>query len=325
MISTTLQNLTEYQTIQSPQEPTVPTKVPSYSLWRRQMTSKQERSENYPHPFGSSASYYTSDSAKALIYQQDNGQSSYRLDNIVRDSEHNYKSEKTTIKRKTVSTTISNSISGRPQLARKSSHRKSTKRRNKVVAGGAASKNLNDSNVSIKSSLKKQSSHGVESGHMVTQKVSMAQVTRQVSIKRRKSMRRKHSEYKSGANKRQTGPTSSRGSYYTSKELSSIDEKDRESHSAASNTNKSKTSSTLKSCRSMSEFETLPPPTKCQENSKGNDLTNKLSSILTNGNSSRTTRRSKPKHLHEEYKEHTEDGLFINKEMFNRDKEYEES
>ena len=43
-------------------------KVPSYSLWRRQIISKHERTDEYPTPFGSSASYNTSDAAKALIY-----------------------------------------------------------------------------------------------------------------------------------------------------------------------------------------------------------------------------------------------------------------
>ena len=39
----------------------ISSKLPAYSIWRRQMTSsRQEKGEDYPRPFGSSASYYTS-------------------------------------------------------------------------------------------------------------------------------------------------------------------------------------------------------------------------------------------------------------------------
>ena len=288
-------------------------KVPSYSLWRRQIISKHERTDDYPTPFGSSASYYTSDAAKALIFDQDGDQSSYRLN----------KSEKTTIKRKTVSTTVSNSIGARTSLTRKSSHRKSTKRRPRVVTTGTAIKNFVDSSIPIKSSLKKQSSYGIENGHIVTQKVSMAQVTRQVSIRRRKSMKRN----KLVSNKKLNVSTGNKiQQYYSNKELDCIEGRDRFSQTTAS-TNKSKSSSTLKSCRDMSEFETLPPPSKYLENSKHNSGTYK--SVLTNEHNSRASsksRRSKPKHLDEGSLNHTEDGLFVNRIMLNqRDKEYEDA
>ena len=303
------------------QDPSLSSKVPSYSLWRHQVTTRQERTDNYPSPFGSSPSYYTSDSAKALVYEQGLNQDTYRFDNMVRESERNHKSEKTTIKRKTVSASISNPISGRPSLTRKSSHRKSMKRRVNATGGGIASKIPNDIGVPIKSSLKKQSSDGIETGNLVTQKVSMALVTRQVSIRRRKSIRRK----KSSSSKRQHGLVNNRGQLCSSKDLDSIDERHNEQH-AVINTKRSNTSSTLKSCRSMSEFETLPA--KYHEGSKGKNMTTKLSSILTNGSNSKgssKSRRSKPKMLDEKYHEnHTENGLFINKGMFNRDKEYEE-
>ena len=287
-------------------------KVPSYSLWRRQIISKHERTDEYPTPFGSSASYYTSDAAKALIYDQDEDQTSYRFN----------KSEKTTIKRKTVSATVSNSIGARTSLTRKSSHRKSTKRRPRVVTTGTTIKNFVDSNIPIKSSLKKQSSYGIENGHIVTQKVSMAQVTRQVSIRRRKSMKRN----KLVSNKKlNVSPGNKIQQYYSNKELDCIDGRDRFSQTATS-TNKSKSSSTLKSCRDMSEFETLPPPSKYLENSKHNSGTNK--SALTNEHNSRASsksRRTKPKHLDEGFLNHTEDGLFVNRDMLNhRDEEYED-
>ena len=68
---------------------------------------------------------------------------------------------------------------------------------------------------------------------------------------------------------------------------------------------------------------------ECLEHSKHDSGTSKLSSILTNGHNSRASsknRRSKPKHLDEQFQNHTdEDGLFVNKDMFHpRDKEYEE-
>ena len=288
-------------------------KVPSYSLWRRQIIAKHERTDEYPTPFGSSASYYTSDAAKALIYDQDENHSSYRFN----------KSEKTSIKRKTVSTTISNAVGVRTSLTRKSSHRKSTKRRPRVATGGTAIRNYVESSLPIKSSLKKLSSHGIENGQVVTQKVSMAQVTRQVSIRRRKSMKRN----KLVSNKKLTGSSGNKPQkYYSSQELDDIDARDKTAQSAT-NTTKSKSSSTLKSCRDMSEFETLPPPSKYLENSKHTSGTNK--SILTNGHNSRASsknRRSKPKHLDEGFQNHTEDGLFVNRDMLKqRDEEYDES
>ena len=191
-----------------------------------------------------------------------------------------------------------------------------------MVTTGTTIKNFVDSNIPIKSSLKKQSSYGIENGHIVTQKVSMAQVTRQVSIRRRKSMKRN----KLVSNKKLNVSTGNKTQqYYSNKEIDCIEGRDRFSQTATS-TNKSKSSSTLKSCRDMSEFETLPPPSKYLENSKHNSGTNE--SVLTNEHNSRASsksRRTKPKHLDEGFLNHTEDGLFVNRDMLNhRDEEYED-
>ena len=305
----------------------ISSKLPAYSIWRRQTISRQEKSEDYPRPFGSSASYYTSDSARALIYHHSGNQGSHRLHNGDRDSVDTLRPENATVKRKSISTTVSNSLSGRTSLARKASHRRSTKRRNRTTTFGGSTKLSKDNIIPFDSPLCKQINQGVEKGPIVAQKVLMTQVTRQVSIKRRKSMKRgKKVEYRSAQSKMQNGGSKYQGQFYSSNELDVCERLDKEC-CLSNNTKNSNKSSTLKSCRDMSEFETLPPPAKYQESCNTMVGTNKISSILKNSSDSKTSskaRRSTPKYINEEYQKYTQDGLFVNKEMLDRDKEYEE-
>ena len=305
----------------------ISSKLPAYSIWRRQTISRQEKSEDYPRPFGSSASYYTSDSARALIYHHSGNKGSHRLHNGDRDSVDTLRPENATVKRKSISTTVSNSLSGRTSLARKASHRRSTKRRNRTTTFGGSTKLSKDNIIPFDSPLCKQINQGVEKGPIVAQKVLMTQVTRQVSIKRRKSMKRgKKVEYRSAQSKLQNGCSKYQGQFYSSNELDVCERLDKEC-CLSNNTKNSNKSSTLKSCRDMSEFETLPPPAKYQESCNTMVGTNKISSILKNSSDSKTSskaRRSTPKYINEEYQKYTQDGLFVNKEMLDRDKEYEE-
>ena len=309
------------------QKQSLSSELPSYSLWRRQMITTSDLNENYLHQVGSGASYYTSESAKALMHQNRKPQSFYQYDDIAKDSEHSYEPNNTHIKRKDISTTTSDSFAGKPSLPRKSSHQKSTKRRTRTTSGGEVSKIPSDISFPNKSSLKKQLDLSQENGRIPTQKVlPQAQVTRRVSMKRRKSMRLKHSERSSSQNKRASEVINNRGYINKHKELKCIDERDNKPQ-AVQSIKASHTLSTLKSCRSMSEFETLPSPTRYPETRNGNICTGKLKSISINKNSSNANHGSaNSKMLEKECDQHRrrQHGLFISKEMYNKDKKYHE-